>query len=93
MRKPAVSPNLNYANARRTQKAAEQNVVEAKIQLHAYRDHPELPAHYLSALTARVTWPTDSLNQLGAKLGISKDAYHGRLRRALGWLPEGEDEY
>lgn len=76
---PVCRPQFTAENARRTVLAAEPTVAAARAAL----TNPNLPARLRPVLQARVAHPDLPLAALAARLGVSKDVYTGRLRRAL----------
>ncbi|KIU17887.1 helix-turn-helix domain-containing protein [Mycolicibacterium llatzerense] len=83
-------PNFEKANQARTRTAAERTVAEACVALDVIncheptnnRDHDAAFIHW-HALKARHDNPQASLAEIAAGLGITKDTYSARLRRAL----------
>ena len=71
--------NTARANTARAATAATRTVTQARLRL----DAPDLPARERDVLQARVDNPGESLVELGARLGMTKDAYSSALRRAL----------
>jgi hypothetical protein len=74
---------LHSANAERNQQAAAETVHAARVRLTTATD-PERRA----VLTARIEHPDATLAELAVLLGVSKDAYAARLRRALADIRE-----
>lgn len=81
---------LVAANRARKAQAAEVTVPAAKAAVDAIRHvrprtkfEANIRAVYLPVLQARVKAPTRTLAQLAASLGMTKDTYSARLRRAL----------
>lgn len=72
------SPHLRGANARRSAAGAVAQVRQSYIALR----HATDPG-VIAVLRARVDHPDDTLGQIAARLGMTKDAYSARLRRAL----------
>lgn len=87
-----MNPGLAAANSRRRDNAARRRVAEARAAIWALeRRQPEF-RHYryrefhelsLAVLHARVQYPRHSLAQIAAEIGVTKDTYSARLRRAL----------
>lgn len=80
-RTAASAGHLAGYNAQRTQAAVPAMIRRVEAALTALGDRA--PAVYLEAAKLRIDNPHDSLTALGARAGISKDAYAGRLRRLL----------
>lgn len=81
---PANAADLESANRRRTTEAARRRVMESRkalrvLKKHAFRSHEP----WMEALEARLLYPHDSLAEIASHLGISKDTYSARLRRAI----------
>lgn len=83
---------FDAANSRRSRRAAARTVVQAREALQvlrAFDGHPATLRYpgvfdaYYETLAPRVSFPNDSLAELAFHLGVSKDTYAGRLRRAL----------
>ncbi|WP_157185985.1 hypothetical protein [Mycobacterium canetti] len=80
---------LVAANRRRRDIAARRNVMRARSAIrafHQYADHPTWGWYYRAyaeALAERVNYPGASLAEIAAELGVTKDAYAARLRRAF----------
>jgi hypothetical protein len=72
------TPHLRGANAHRAAAGAAAQVQQAYLALRRATD-----PGVIAVLRARIDHPDESLGQLGARLGITKDAYAGRLRRAI----------
>jgi DNA-binding transcriptional regulator WhiA len=68
------------ANEARTAAAAARDVERARAALAA---GVELGDELRAALEARVAHPAASVRELGAALGLTKDAFARRLRRGL----------
>lgn len=83
-------PELHESNRARTRMAAERTVAESCVALDVInchepinnRDHDAAFIHW-HALKARHDNPGASLAEIAAGLGITKDTYSARLRRAL----------
>lgn len=78
------------ANDRRRDIAARRNVIRAREAITVIEGHrPKNAAQvatlndYLIILQARVHYSAASLDQIAGKLGLRKDQYSARLRRAL----------
>ncbi len=67
------------ANAERSSTAAERTVQLARAALA----RPFVPSSYRAILQTRVDHPADNLAQLAGRIGLTKHAYSGQLRRAL----------
>lgn len=70
---------LAQANARRTSQAGQRDAARAAAILARLGD--ECPPAYREVAEARIAAPGLSWAEIGAKLGISKDAAAGRFRR------------
>ncbi|MDP7703228.1 hypothetical protein [Mycobacterium sp. TY815] len=91
---PTCIEALHANNRVRTEHAALHTVVAARKALRVMRKwagHPKTrkPAgmfgRYHRALTARVEHPDASLAEIAARLGLRKDQYSARLRRAIAY--------
>lgn len=88
---PTSVKALHDANRIRSESTAAHKVVAARNALRTLQQYETvgpaiLPAHhqpYYAALRARVDFPTRSLAEIAAELGITKDQYSARLRRAF----------
>lgn len=90
----------NAANRARSEHAALYKVEEARKALRTMRKfdgHPitrKWPGAfntYYETLVPRVSCPRASLAEIAAKLGLTKDAYSARLRRALAYAQRLEE--
>lgn len=76
------------ANNRRHVVGARRQVTEARLGLRTLAANPRrVQWHelYQETLTARVLNPRLTLAELATQLGVSRDTYSGRLRRALAY--------
>jgi transposase-like protein len=72
---------LARCNARRTREAAPETSRRLQSALAVLGD--QAPPLLAAAARLRITHPGDSLNELAARAGVTKDAIAGRLRRLL----------
>jgi hypothetical protein len=75
------SPGWAAANRRRVQQAAVFGAGNVEAALKAVGD--TVPGHLLAAGRLRASHPGESLSELAARAGCSKDTLAGRLRRLL----------
>ncbi|MDP7721832.1 hypothetical protein [Mycobacterium sp. TY814] len=91
---PECIESLHAANRVRTEHAALHTVAAARKAVRVMRKwdgHPDtrkpagMFARYYRALNARVDYPDASLAEIAAQLGLRKDQYSARLRRAIAY--------
>lgn len=71
---------LRSANQQRQLAGAAAQIAQVRADL-AILGESKVPDHLLRAAQARLGFPNDSLAQLAARLGVTKDVVSGRLRR------------
>lgn len=97
MMKCANPGDLADANRNRSREACERDVARAGAALRWLGHQPEpddddelaIVRRYRTALRMRENWPTDTLAQIAARYGMTKDAYSTRLRRAFRYAERG----
>jgi DNA-binding transcriptional regulator WhiA len=88
------STGLVAANQIRAEHAAVQQVAQARKAIRTLESHrPRRDSHHshLMALLERVRYPRSSLGEIATEIGVTKDVYASRLRRALAyarWLDQ-----
>lgn len=77
--------NLRTANTERSRTGRDREIAAALRALHNPRR--PLTERQRDVLNARIRYPHDDLTTLGARLGITKHATWGLLRRAIDGTP------